>query len=184
MPTAGDAAIVQLVLESADIPAGTSTELRRKGNPASVSADGSVADEPRRTGVRCGERVGAEGDHPGHAEPSGELADGGGEAVPRHVGLRPPSAQHVPTVRVPTDLQLRRVPHQPGVHAVAQLQHRPAGPVVDEHVVVERDQRRGAARRSRSRSSPTAAAALASIHPDSITMSTGSWRSGTSVTNR
>ena len=46
-------------------------------------------------GVRCGERIGAERRHRDHPELHGEVADGAGEAVPRHVRLGSGEQQHV-----------------------------------------------------------------------------------------
>ena len=58
--------------------------------------------------MRRGERVGAERGHLRHAELLGEVGDGGGEAVPRHVRLGTAEQQHVVAVGVAADVQLGR----------------------------------------------------------------------------
>ena len=127
---------------AADIPAGTSTELSRNGSGGEHVGRRRGRRQQRRAGVGRGERIGAEGDHPGHAELAGQFADRRGEPVPRHVRLRTAEQQHVVALRIAADLDLGGQPHESGVDAVAQLEQGTAGPVVDEHVAVERDQRR------------------------------------------
>ena len=81
------------------MPAGTSTELRRYGSDVGqLGADGGDR-QPRRPGVRRGERVGAEADH--HASRRARRrasAAASTKRAPADVGLVAGEQQHVVAV--------------------------------------------------------------------------------------
>ena len=145
MPTAGmsrwsSASSRRRPCRRARRPSWCGTGARRAGRPTARSPRGAPGGcaawrRGRRRGRPCGRRRARA------ARPATVV----GEAVPGHVRLRSVEQEDVVVGGVATDGQLGTRPHEPAADAVAQLEHRPPGAVVDEHVVVEVDERRGRA---------------------------------------
>ena len=122
---------LQLALDDADL----FDEARRLGR-----CGGGQLDRP---GVRRRRREGPEADHHAHVPRAGEPDHRVGEGAPVEVGLGSDQEEHVPSrfVRALADDGAR--PVQLGRDPVHDAGHRPAGPLVEEVLAVERHDRLG-----------------------------------------
>ena len=127
------------------MPAGTSTELRRKVTFASTSVDGDVHDS--RGGRVCGVANGYAPKPTICVTSSSTAMSLTARANRRHAmsGSGPVSRSTSRPSTEPAGPQFDRRPDQVGVQPVAELHRRSPGPVVDERVVVEAHQWRGLA---------------------------------------